>query len=298
VRRVLLVDENEAVRTVLSLLLQREGWEVTACADVDDAERAFVLNPCDVVLSDLVMPDKGALELLALLRQHDPRLAFVVMSGYLTDERFKEVLQAGASDCLSKPCENDDLIRALSRAIVLRNSVQETHNAKGEHSIVLSVPAQLNHRARVITQVDLAAQVGGFDLRRNRILMALDEAFTNAVVHGAGGNPKLSIEVHASFSHHGGVVTISDPGPGFDPALAEIIKDEAHSQRGLYLIRAACDDARWLSRGNVCQMLFKQPPVDEKTGRRETTATHIGPKTSKRTKVSGGKLATAKKVQS
>jgi CheY-like chemotaxis protein/anti-sigma regulatory factor (Ser/Thr protein kinase) len=282
VRRVLLVDDDEAVRTALSLLLKREGWDVTACTSVDEAERTFPLTPCDVVLSDLVMPGKGGMDLLVSLRQHDPRLAFVVMSGYLTDDRFKELLQAGASDCLAKPLETDDLVRALTRAIVLRSSVDQHHGIVGEHAMVLTVPAELKQRAAVMAQVDVAAQAGGFDLRRNRILMALDEAYTNAVIHGAQGNRQLTIEIRASFSQHGGVVTVSDPGPGFDPVLTEMVADEAHRRRGLYLLRAACDDTRWLGRGNVCQMVFRQPQPDEIAARRETTSTNVIPKARKR----------------
>ncbi len=264
-RQVLLVDDDEAVRTALSLLLQREGWTVVACPSVDAAEQVFARTPCDVVLSDLVMPGKGALELLVSLRRHDPRLAFVVMSGYLTDDRFKDLLQAGASDCLAKPLQTDDLVRALTRAIVLRSSVERRGEVVAEHAMVLSVPAELEQRAGVMAQVDLAAQAAGFDQRRNRILMALDEAFTNAVIHGAQGNRQLSIEIRASFSQNGGVVTVSDPGPGFDPVLAEMVADEAHRRRGLYLLRAACDDTRWLGRGNVCQMIFRQPQPEDGT---------------------------------
>lgn len=266
VRRVLLVDDDDAVRTALGLLLRRDGWEVTVCTSVDEAEGAFARTPCDVVLSDLVMPGRGAIDLLGSLRQHDPRLAFVVMSGYLTDERFKELLQAGATDCLAKPLAADDLVRALIRAIMLRSSVDQRGSVVGEHAMVLTVPADLQQRAGVMTQVDVAAQAGGFDLRRNRILMALDEAFTNAVIHGAQGDKQLTIEVRASFSQHGGVVTVSDPGPGFDPMFTEMVADEAHRRRGLYLLRAACDDARWLGRGNVCQMLFRQPRPEETYG--------------------------------
>jgi len=282
VRRVLLVDDDEAVRTALSLLLQREGWEVSAYASVDDAERGFLETPCDVVLSDLVMPGKGGMDLLISLRKHDPRLAFVVMSGYLTDERFKELLLAGASDCLAKPLETDDLVRALTRAIVLRSSVDQRGGVIGEHAMVLTVPAELKQRAVVMAQVDIAAQAGGFDLRRNRILMALDEAYTNAVIHGARGNRQLTIEIRASFSQNGGVVTVSDPGPGFDPVLTEMVADEAHRRRGLYLLRAACDDTRWLGRGNVCQMVFRQPQPDESPSKLETMTTNLVPKVRKR----------------
>lgn len=281
-RRVLLVDDDEAVRTALSLLLRREGWEVTVCASVDEGEQSFGQTPCDVVLSDLVMPGKGALELLTSLRKRDPHLAFVVMSGYLTDERFKELLQAGASDCLAKPLETDDLVRALTRAILLRSSIDEGGGVLGEHAMVLTVPAELQQRGGVLAQVDVAAQAGGFDPRRNRILMALDEAFTNAVIHGAQNDQHLTIEIRASFSQHGGVVTVSDPGPGFDPVLTEMVADEAHRRRGLYLLRAACDDARWLGRGNVCQMLFRQPLPEELLAKGDAAASILASKLRKR----------------
>jgi CheY-like chemotaxis protein len=262
--RVLLVEDDDAVRAVLALVLGRSGWQVESVESVDAAEKRFAERSCDVVLSDLVMPGKGALQLLATLRQQDPRLAFVVMSGYLTDERFREVLRAGACDCLAKPCEAEDLVLALDRALLLRGSVSGSGLPASEHAMVVSVAATLSQRTALLAKVDITAQAGGFDLRRNRILLALDEAFANAVHHGASGDPMLTIEVRASFSQHGGVITVSDPGPGFDPTIAEIAKDEAHRRRGLYLIRAACDDARWIGRGNVCQMIFKQPPAEER----------------------------------
>jgi CheY-like chemotaxis protein len=258
-RRVLLVDDDDAVRLALAHVLTREGWDVAAASSVDEAERVFAERPCDVVLSDMVMPGKDAFDLLKQLRQSDSRLAFVVLSGYLTDVKFKAVLQAGATDCLHKPCESDDLFRALSRAIILRNCAPTNINPAQEHAISLQVPAQLKQRLEVISQVDTTAQAGGFDARRNRILMAVDEAFHNAVIHGAAGNAKTQIQISASFSAAGGVVTVSDSGPGFDPTLLEFLQDEAHRQRGLSLIRAACDDVRWLGRGNICQMVFRQP---------------------------------------
>jgi FixJ family two-component response regulator len=295
-KRVLLVEDDEAVRRAVTQLLTRAGWDVRSFPDVDEAIRGYGVRPCDVVLSDLVMPGRDALDLLAALRAHDPRLAFVVMSGYLTDERFREVLQAGASDCLAKPCEQEDMVRALSRAIVLRSSSAQPMTAAGEHAMVLSVPAELGQLAAVLQQVDLTAQAGGFDLRRNRILLALDEAFTNAVVHGARADARQLVEVRASFSQHGGVVSVSDPGPGFDPVLAEAVQDEAHRHRGLHLLRIACDDVRWIGRGNVCQMVFRQPPVEECRAARSGDTTVALAKLRRRAGASSGKLAVARRI--
>jgi CheY-like chemotaxis protein/anti-sigma regulatory factor (Ser/Thr protein kinase) len=269
---VLMVEDDDAVRGALTQVLGRAGWTVVACSGVDEAERRFAEQPCDVVLSDLVMPGRGAFELLASLRNRDPRLAFVVMSGYLTDERFRGVLQQGATDCLAKPCAADELIRALNRAILLRHSIEQPPSESGEHATVVTVPADPAERATVMARIDEAAQVGGFDPRRNRILLALDEAFANAVAHGARGDRSLTIEVRAGFSVNGGVVTVSDPGPGFDPLLVEASNNDG-GRHGLALIRAACDDVRWLGRGNVCQMLFRQPPAEEVAKARRGTST-------------------------
>lgn len=270
---VLMVEDDDAVRGALTQVLSRAGWSVVACSGVDEAERRFAEQPCDVVLSDLVMPGRGAFELLSSLRVSDPRLAFVVMSGYLTEERFRGVLQQGATDCLAKPCAADELMRALNRAIMLRHSVDQPASTAGEHATVVTVPADAGQRATVLARIDEAAQAGGFDPRRNRILLALDEAFANAVAHGARGDDTLTIEVRAGFSVNGGVVTVSDPGPGFDPMLVDAARANDGARHGLALIRAACDDVRWLGRGNVCQMLFRQPPAEELAkARRQTSA--------------------------
>lgn len=273
---VLMVEDDEAVRSTLAQVLSRAGWSVVACASVDEAERRFVEQPCDVVLSDLMMPGRGAFELLASLRSKDPRLAVVVMSGYFTEERFRGVLKQGAIDCLAKPCATDELVRALNRAILLRESIDQPPTATGEHATVVTVPADPAQRTTVLARIDEAAQVGGFDPRRNRILLALDEAFANAVAHGARGDRTLTIEVRAGFSVNGGVVTVSDPGPGFDPLLVDAISNDG-GRHGLSLIRAACDDVRWLGRGNVCQMLFRQPPAEEvaKAKRRSGTSSRL-----------------------
>lgn len=273
---LLLVEDDEAVREALSAILIRAGWQVLAVDNADEAERRFAQQRTDVVLSDLVLPRRGALELLFALRQDDPQLAFVVMSGHLTMARVREVLVSGASDCLAKPCSTEILVRAMERAVMLRHTVLTgSVGEQVEFLVERTVTADLANRPDILRQVDEAAQVAGFDPRRNRILLALDEAFINAVQHGAMGDPGASIDVRASFSAHGGVVTVSDPGPGFDPMIAGYGSDDPHCRSGLFLIKAASDDVHWLGRGNVCQMVFRQPdapgmrqPPSTRTSRR------------------------------
>lgn len=276
---LLLVEDDAAVRDALGAILSRAGWTVVAVDNADEAERRFAQQQTDVVLSDLVMPRRGALELLQVLRSRDSHMAFVVMSGFLTMARVREILLAGSCDCLAKPCSSETLVRAMERALMLRRTVLTGQvRDQAEHLVEATVAADLAHRPGILQQVDEAAQVAGFDPRRNRILLALDEAFINAVQHGAQGDAAASITIRASFSAHGGVVTVSDPGPGFDPMIAGFGSEDPHQRSGLFLIKAASDDVHWLGRGNVCQMVFRQPgasglhqPASTRTSRRLKT---------------------------
>lgn len=257
---VLLVEDDATLRDALTGVLERSGWEVLAEANSTGAIKRFASHHVDVVLSDLLMPGGGGAALLEQLRLQDQHLAFMIMSGHLTIAKVRSLLIAGACDCLAKPVTSETLLRALDRALLLRRTLTApAAHAITEQLIELTVPASAGRRSEVLRAVDDAAQAAGFDPRRNRILLALDEAFVNAVRHGAALDATASVTIRASFSVHGGVVTVSDPGPGFDPVIASAGQDVLQMRSGLFLIKAACDDVHWLGRGNVCQMVFRQP---------------------------------------
>jgi CheY-like chemotaxis protein len=115
--RVLLVEDEEAVRAGLQQSLGLLGYGVTA---VDSAEAALALPPdatFGVLLTDLMLPGVHGAELAQRLRERWPDLAVIVMSGYAEDEAVRRGLGAGAVHFLQKPFELATLARTLRAAL-------------------------------------------------------------------------------------------------------------------------------------------------------------------------------------
>ena len=116
--RVLVVDDNEDLRNTIGALLQADGFEVALAADGQAALAQHHAMPCDVVLTDLFMPDKDGIETIVELRKLSPGIKIVAMSGW-TSSQGSDYLQVareiGASVTLQKPFDPQELSRVLRR---------------------------------------------------------------------------------------------------------------------------------------------------------------------------------------
>jgi DNA-binding NtrC family response regulator len=114
---VLVVDDDRAVREVLSAVLKEEGYSVRQAAS---AEMALELLRGDqglpLVLCDVKMPDRDGFWLLDQVMQRHPQAAVVMLTGYGDTESAVECLKRGASDYLLKPPRVTELVRAVERA--------------------------------------------------------------------------------------------------------------------------------------------------------------------------------------
>jgi DNA-binding NtrC family response regulator len=116
--RVLLVDDSEGVRSYLASLLQLRGFAVDTAGDGRSALALLGSGAApDVVLLDVMMPGLGGLETLRRVRELHPTLPVVVLSVVGKATTIVEAMQLGASDYLNKPFEEEELVRALERAL-------------------------------------------------------------------------------------------------------------------------------------------------------------------------------------
>lgn len=125
--RVLIVDDDPRVRDLLRELLELEGYEVSTGSDGAEAiDLAASFEP-DVVVSDVVMPNVGGLELCRKLKA-DPATAYVpvlLISGLIaSDDAGIEGLHAGADDYLDLPFRNEELLMKVAR-LVERHRIQK-----------------------------------------------------------------------------------------------------------------------------------------------------------------------------
>jgi DNA-binding NtrC family response regulator len=102
---VLVVDDEPALREVLSLRIQDWGHDVITAVDAADAELALQRERPDVVLSDVVLPETSGVDLLRRLKQHDERLPVIMMTAHGNIDAAVEAMKAGARDFLTKPLD-------------------------------------------------------------------------------------------------------------------------------------------------------------------------------------------------
>ena len=118
--RVLLVDDDEAVRTALRRVLEKGGHLVEEVSDGQTALRSFAGNPPDLVVSDVYMPAMGGIEFLMRLRETFPEAKVILISGggHLEAARVLEASSAlGAAGVLPKPIDSRDLLRTVEEAL-------------------------------------------------------------------------------------------------------------------------------------------------------------------------------------
>jgi len=115
--RILLVEDRDSLRRLLARALTDDGYEVAAAATGGDAVRLLGERPFDLVLTDLKLPDRSGLEVLAASRQAQPRVPVVVLTGYGSIGAAVEAMKLGALDFLEKPLELPDLARLVAKAI-------------------------------------------------------------------------------------------------------------------------------------------------------------------------------------
>ena len=116
---VLLVEDEPAVREMTQAALQRHGYTVLPAASGAEALQIARTNhgAINVVLTDVVMPGMSGPQLVERLREGQPRLAAVFMSGYTSDAVLRHGIETGEADFLQKPFSTSALAAKLRQVL-------------------------------------------------------------------------------------------------------------------------------------------------------------------------------------
>ena len=116
---VLLVEDEPAVREMTQAALQRHGYTVLPAASGAEALQIARANhgAIDVVLTDVVMPGMSGPQLVERLREDQPRLAALFMSGYTSDAVLRHGIETGEADFLQKPFSTSALATKLRQVL-------------------------------------------------------------------------------------------------------------------------------------------------------------------------------------
>ena len=223
--RILTVEDDERIRTAVSLALQEEGWEVEETSNGEDALAAFSRQPSDVVLIDIMLPGIDGFEVCRKIRRLGD-VPIVMVTARSDSHDVVAGLEAGADDYLKKPFDPKELsarVRALlrrSKSIgtpsnfsfdkleiiadegLVRISGKEVHLTRTEFKLLIELA---NNSGKVLSREDLLERVWGYDyfgdsrlvdvhVRRLRTKVEIDPANPRYVVTVRGMGYKLQTQ--------------------------------------------------------------------------------------------------------
>ncbi len=173
--RVLVVDDERGVRESLRLLL-RDDYDVECVASVDEALRAIADTPPDLVLLDLVMPDRSGLDLLENFREHGGGPPVLVVSATRTVDAAVDAMKLGAADFITKPFEPEALHHQIRKLLERGDLEREVERLRDE----------------VANKSELAGLLGASTAMRDvfRLLERAAEAQAAVLISGESGTGK------------------------------------------------------------------------------------------------------------
>ncbi len=117
VRTILVVDDDDVLRTRLEKSFSRRGLIVFVASDFDSAISQTKLHSPDLAVLDLKMPGKSGLELLTDIKAISPATKIVILTGYGSITNAVEAVKLGATNYVTKPADADDVLHAFNEKI-------------------------------------------------------------------------------------------------------------------------------------------------------------------------------------
>jgi putative nucleotidyltransferase with HDIG domain len=222
---VLVVDDEEAIREVVSTMLESKGYHCTAVQNGRAAQDQIKRVTPDLVLSDMIMPEMDGIKLLEWMRQYDPDVPVIMVTAIHDISTALEAIRRGAYDYILKPFEKDQLFLGVGRALQHRRLVIE--NRSYQRSLEQQVEERTAQLTNAIEQLEqsyddtLEALGSALDLKDaeteghcQRVTAFCISIAKEMPVPG----PYLAVLARAAFLHDIGKMAIPDgilrkPGP-------------------------------------------------------------------------------------
>jgi CheY-like chemotaxis protein/anti-sigma regulatory factor (Ser/Thr protein kinase) len=286
---LLIVDDSVLDRHLAGAIVQKlEGWKATFAAHGLEALDMMAQQKPDAVLTDMIMPEMGGLELVQAIRSRYPLTPVVLMTAHGSEDVALQALQKGAASYLPKKTLARDLAETLEQVM---SAVQSNRN---QQRIVESLTLQQTTFTLANDTTLIAPLVSFIEDALTRLKLcepsglillgvAMHEALTNAILHGnlelestlkeqdekafyrlaqeRRREPPYSdrrVTVELRLSRPEAVFVVRDEGHGFDPATLPDPTDPANlgrvHGRGLLLIHTFMDRVQHNDKGNEITM--------------------------------------------
>ncbi len=173
---ILLVDDEANMLRTLQRILERSGYAVRAAASAEEALKLLGESIPDLMITDLKMPGMSGVELLQAAREKSPTLPVLVLTGHATVDTAVAAMKGGAFDYLLKPCNPDELLVTIERALEVR-----------------SLRSEVTHLRRAVERIGgFAGMVGTSPAIRQvfAMIQAVSKNRSNVLITGESGTGK------------------------------------------------------------------------------------------------------------
>jgi len=244
--RILIVDDEAHVRSMIGATLERQGYDVQLAASGREALDLLERNSFDLVLTDIVMQDGNGITLLERMRAQQPNLPVVMVTAIHDISVAIDSMRRGAYDYLLKPFEREHLLSTVLRALEHRKALKE--NRDYQQNLELVVRARTDMLRQAMEELEHS-----YDITLEALGDALDlkdseteghskrvTAYTIALARAMGINPsQIKVIARGAFLHDIGKMAIPDdilrkPGK-LSPEEQGVMRE--HSARGYHMLR-------------------------------------------------------------
>lgn len=159
VARVLVVEDEELMRTIVRQILTDAGFEVYTADSAETSMSVIALNEIDVVLTDIKMSGVDGLRLLEQIKDHSPDIAVIVMTAFSSVDTAVDALRKGAYDYITKPFVNEYLVQAIKNAAERSDLTRQNKRLRGEVksryelSEIIGASEQMQELVRMVKKV-------------------------------------------------------------------------------------------------------------------------------------------------
>ncbi len=244
--RILVVDDESPVRSMIGASLQRQGYDVQQAVSGSQAIEMLAQVPYDLVLTDIVMQDGNGLALLERIHTDQPQLPVVMVSAIHDISVAIDSMRRGAYDYLLKPFEREHLVATVERALDHRQALQDSHNYQQNLEQVVRARTEMLRQAMEDLEhsydVTLEALGDALYLKDSETEGHSKRvtAYTIALARAMGISPvDIKIIARGAFLHDIGKMAIPDeilrkPGK-LTSEEEQIMRD--HCTRGYHILR-------------------------------------------------------------
>ncbi len=152
--KVLVVDDEANLRKVLAAMLRRSGYEVTIASDGEQGLAEFEKNGADIVVTDLVMPKLGGMELLKSINATHPDVPVIIITAHGTVDSAVEAIKLGAFDYITKPFDQSEIQVVIAKAAKTHEGAERSVKADGKaRAAIIGESVQMQEVFKIIDKV-------------------------------------------------------------------------------------------------------------------------------------------------